>query len=555
MLELNAISISNGVVFGRIIPLIYEKTDEKQFILDSEKEREILKFNNLLDFYRNEKFDDSNLISQKELQFLNLHKELVFDPFLKDSIISKINNENKSLQKSIDETFCYICSKLNELESEYMKDRIYDYLCIHEEFLQKLKNEEQEIFFDDKFILVCENISVKVINKYKNSLIGIISTKGGKTSHASLYCKNMSIPYLICDVLDIRSLKKGVNCILDSKLNKVIIDPKLDVIKDYKNHINNNLTEYLDINIAKTKNNKSIKVLSNISNIDEFLISLNKGTDGIGLFRTEFLYMQDFYPTEEYQFNLFKSIAKKTKKSITIRTFDIGADKKSKYFVLDDEKNPVLGIRGFRVYKEFYNEFRSHLRAILRASAFGNLKIMIPMITSFDEILWIKNEISKIKDELKEDKIDFDENIKFGIMIETPACVFMIDIFIKEVDFVSIGTNDLAQYTLCSDRENSKTQNMYDSFDPSIIRAISKVCNISHRENKKVCLCGNFASELDATSLLILLGIDEFSVTNDVIQSVKRKIRLFDTNRYTDFYENINKFKTKRDILNYFDNK
>ena len=292
-----------------------------------------------------------------------------------------------------------------------------------------------------------------------------------------------------------------------------------------------------------------------ISSFEEFEVSLKNGTDGCGLFRTEFLYMSSESPTEEYQFKIFKKLAQSTDKPIVIRTFDIGADKKSKFFRLDEEKNPFLGLRGFRIYKEFYKELRKHLRAILRASAFGNIKIMIPMITTLDEVLWIKNEILKIKDELREEKIDFDENIEFGIMIETPASVFLFDILVKEVDFVSIGTNDLVQYMLACDRENSKMQQLYDCYDPSVIRSIHRVVDIAHRNGKIVSMCGNFASELDAVELLILLGIDEFSVTNDVLQKIKKKIKLFDHNNYLDFFDNINKFKTGRSVINYFDNK
>lgn len=265
--------------------------------------------------------------------------------------------------------------------------------------------------------------------------------------------------------------------------------------------------------------------------------------------------MSDDSPTEEYQFEIFKKLAESTDKPIIIRTFDIGADKKSKFFRLDEEKNPFLGLRGFRIYKEFHKELRKHLRAILRASAFGNLKIMIPMITTLEEILWIKNEILKIKDELKEERVDFDEDIEFGIMIETPASVFLFDILVKEVDFVSIGTNDLVQYMLACDRENSKMQLLYDCYDPSVIRSIHRVVDIAHRNGKRVSMCGNFASELDAVELLILLGIDEFSVTNDVLQKIKKRIKLFDQNNYLDFFENINKFKTGRSVLYYFDNK
>lgn len=554
MLEYSGFSVSSGIVFGKVIPLIYEKVDFKDYVNELEKKNEILKFRNLLDSYSNENI--SNFGDEVNSKLLNVHKELIDDPYLKNAVINKIDKESKSLYKAIEETFLEICMELNKLESEYMRDRIYDYISIQEEFLQKLSDTGDRLIFEDKFILAVENLSPKIISKYKDKLIGIISTNGGKTSHASLYAKNLSIPYLICDSLDIKSFgKNNCECILDCSSEKLILNPNSSTIEKYKNLFSNSVVGYLDLNIAKTKNNKFIKVCSNISSVDEFEISLKNGTDGCGLFRTEFMYMSDDVPTEEYQFGIFKTLAESTKKPITIRTFDIGADKKSKYFSIDDEKNPFLGLRGFRIYKEFHKELRKHLRAILRASAFGNLKIMVPMITTLDEILWIKNEISRIKDELKEEKIPFDDDIEFGIMIETPASVFMFDILVSEVDFVSIGTNDLAQYMLACDRENSKIQKLYDCYNPAIIRAISDVCNIAHKKGKKVSMCGNFASEVEAIGLLILLGVDEFSVTNDVLQSVKRKIRIFDMNNYIDFYDKFKKFKTGREILNYFDSK
>ena len=464
--------------------------------------------------------------------------------------------ENKSLEKSIEETFGHICFELNNLDSDYMRDRIYDYISIQDEFIRDLTSDEEIEIYENKFILFTENLSPKIIEKYKERLIAIVSKNGGRTSHASLYAKNLQIPYIICDSLDFQELKnKNFDCILDCNQEKIFLNPDDETINIYKKLLKSSQKEFLDKNIVRTKNNRYVRVCSNISSFEEFEVSLKNGTDGCGLFRTEFLYMSSESPTEEYQFKIFKKLAQSTDKPIVIRTFDIGADKKSKFFRLDEEKNPFLGLRGFRIYKEFYKELRKHLRAILRASAFGNIKIMIPMITTLDEVLWIKNEILKIKDELREEKIDFDENIEFGIMIETPASVFLFDILVKEVDFVSIGTNDLVQYMLACDRENSKMQQLYDCYDPSVIRSIHRVVDIAHRNGKIVSMCGNFASELDAVELLILLGIDEFSVTNDVLQKIKKKIKLFDHNNYLDFFDNINKFKTGRSVINYFDNK
>lgn len=547
-------SVSDGIAYGKAVTLFYEKISIQDKILDNEKEKELLRFESLLSgFLESDRIMDED---EKLENLLNVHIELIDDPFLKDTVKNKILTENKSLEKSIEETFSHICYELNSLDSDYMRDRIYDYISIQEEFIRTLTSVEEIKIYENKFILFTENLSPKLIDKYKDQLIGIVSKNGGKTSHASLYAKNLQIPYIICNSLDFQELKnKSFDCILDCDQEKLIINPDGDTVNSYKKSLKASQKEFLDTNIVRTKNNRYVRVCSNISSFEEFEVSLNNGTDGCGLFRTEFLYMSDESPTEEYQFETFKKLAQSTEKPIVIRTFDIGADKKSKFFRLDEEKNPFLGLRGFRIYKEFYKELRKHLRAILRASAFGNVKIMIPMITTLEEVLWIKNEILKIKDELREEKVDFDENIEFGIMIETPASVFLFDILVKEVDFVSIGTNDLVQYMLACDRENSKMQQLYDCYHPSVIRSINRVVDIAHRNGKIVSMCGNFASELDAVELLILLGIDEFSVTNDVLQKIKKRIKLFDYNNYLDFFDKLNKFKTGRSVLYYFDNK
>lgn len=552
MREYLGFSVSNGVVLGKTVTLIYENNLVKEYITDDEKNAEYNRFKNLLKLYDDVEF---SLHDENSKKLLNIHHELIDDPYLQNGILNRIKDENMSLEKAIGETFNEICFELNSLESEYMRDRIYDYISIREEFLSSLSNQKEDID-EESFILIVENLSPKIVEKYKDKLLGIISVNGGKTSHASLYAKNLSIPYIICNDISIENFKdREFDCILDCVNGKVIFEPDVCAVKTYSKlfTVPNVETMYLDI--ARTKNNKYIKVCSNISCVDEFQVSLNCGTDGCGLFRTEFLYMQDNFPTEEYQFQIFKSIAQSTDKEIIIRTFDIGADKKSKFFMIEDEKNPFLGLRGFRIYKSFHKELRRHLRAILRASAYGNIKIMIPMITNLEEILWIKNEINKIKDELREEKMCFDENIAFGIMIETPSSVVLFDVLVKEVDFISIGTNDLVQYMLACDRENSKIQQLYDCYNPSVIRSIYNIVKIAHKNGKKVGMCGNFASDLDAVELLILLGIDEFSVTNDVLQKIKKRIRNFDKKYYLDFFEKLYKFKTGREILNYFDSK
>lgn len=552
---IDGIGISSGCAVGTVEVLLAKNISiNKTKLSEEEVEVEISNFLELFDNYHKIRLEENSTNELVKIQI-----DLIEDPYLKDTIISKIQNENKNFKLAINETFMEICDVLNASDSEYIRDRIFDYLTIYQDLMELSENNLENfsgIMTNEKFFLFVENLSPNMIDKYRENLVGIVSTTGGKTSHASLYAKSLGIPYLICDNIDLKEFVDYKNyAIIDCDNHFLILNPSYNVMASYKSRVSKKRNSEIIFEKVKTKNGREVEVFSNITSFEEYKFALSQGADGCGLFRTEFLYMGEFLPTENYQFGVFKSVAELSEKPVIIRTFDIGADKKSKHFELDDEKNPFLGIRGFRLYENFYKEFRKHLRAILRASNFGKFKIMIPMITNYEEIIWIKNEISRIKDELKEEKIPFDENIEFGIMIETPSSVMLIDILIKEVDFVSIGTNDLTQYMLACDREHLKLQKLYDSFNPSIIRSIKKIIDVAHLNGKKVGICGNFASEIDSINLLMLLGIDEVSVTSDVLQTIKKEISKFDVKYYDDFFDKFDKFKTGKEIIDYFDNK
>lgn len=551
---IDGMGVSSGCSVGFVEVLLPKQIKISKTVLNEEDvEEEILNFKSLVDSYLNIHANDEN-------EFSKIHVDLLQDPYVQNTVISKIKNDRKNLKLSINETFMEICDVLNNSDSEYIRDRIFDYLTIYQELIEISEDVFSEyINFNpnnEKFFLFVENLSANTIDRLRENLVGIVSTTGGKTSHASLYAKSLGIPYLICENLNLQDFVDYKNyAILDCDNNFLILDPTYNVMSGYQNRINKQKISKIIFDNVKTKNHKEIKVLSNITSFEEYKFAISQGADGCGLFRTEFLYMGEFLPTENYQYSIFKQVAEFSDKPVTIRTFDIGADKKSKHFQMEDEKNPFLGVRGFRIYETFHKEFRKHIRAILRASHFGKLKIIIPMITTVEEIHWIKNEISKIMDELKEENIPFDENIEFGIMIETPSSVMLIDILIKEVDFVSIGTNDLTQYMLACDREHLKLQKLYDSFNPSIIRAILTTIRVAHGYKKKVSICGDFASKLDALALLLLLGVDELSVTVDVLQSLKKEILKFDENKFSDFLDKFPTFKKSIDIINYIDSR
>lgn len=551
---IDGIGVTSGCSVGFVEVLLPKQVKiTNEILTDEDVGLELENFDDLLQKYFDLHSEDTN-------EFSKIHRDLLEDPYVQNNVRRKITEEKKNLKFAINETFMEICDVLNASDSEYIRDRIFDYLTIYQELIEI----SEDIFSEfanfnpnnEKFFLFVENLSANTIDRLRENLVGIVSTTGGKTSHASLYAKSLGIPYIICENLNLQDFVEYKNyAILDCDNNFLILDPTYNVMSGYQSRANKRKTSEIIFDRVKTKNNKEIGVLSNITSIEEYKFALSQGADGCGLFRTEFLYMGDFLPTENYQFGIFKKIAEISDKPVTIRTFDIGADKQSKHFLLDDEKNPVLGIRGFRLYEIFHKEFKKHIRAILRASHFGKIKIMIPMISTIEEVNWIKNEISKIMDELKEEKIPFDENIEFGIMVETPSSVMLIDILIREVDFVSIGTNDLTQYMLACDREHIKLQKLYDTFNPAIVRSLLTVIKVANGYGKKVSICGDFASKIDALPLLLLLGVDDISVTVDVLQSLKKSILKFDDRCYDDFSEKFPRFRKASDIVNYFDNK
>lgn len=551
---IDGIGVTSGCSVGFVEVLVPKQVKITNEILTEDDVNLVLEnFDNLLEKYFLIHSEDKN-------EFSKIHKDLLEDPYIQRTVKKKITEDKKNLKFAINETFMEICDILNSSESEYIRDRIFDYLTIYQELIEISEDIFSEIANfnpnNEKFFLFVENLSANTIDRLRENLVGIVSTTGGKTSHASLYAKSLGIPYIICENLNLEEFLDYKNyAILDCDNNFLILDPTYNVMSGYKSRVNKQKNSKIVFDRVKTKNEIEVGVLSNITSVEEYKFALSQGADGCGLFRTEFLYMGDFLPTENYQFGIFKKVAELSKKPVTIRTFDIGADKQSKHFLLDDEKNPVLGLRGFRLYETFHKEFRKHIRAILRASNFGKLKIMIPMISTIEEVHWIKNEISKIMDELKEEKISFDENIEFGIMVETPSSVMLIDILIREVDFVSIGTNDLTQYMLACDREHIKLQKLYDTFNPAIVRSLLTVIKVAKGYGKKVSICGDFASKIDALPLLLLLGVDEISVTVDVLQSLKKEISKFDSENYKDFSEKFPRFKKSSDIINYFDNK
>lgn len=461
------------------------------------------------------------------------HMAIADDFTLQESVTQKIREEKKNVQLAISEAVNEVAELFRQMEDEYMRERSADVLDIGKRFLIKCKNVVVQDLAEIKepVIVVARDLfpsdTVKMNPEYVK---GIITQEGGVTSHVSIMAKNYGIPALTGVSNVLASVTPGSVICMDAARGKIIIDPAEVVLQDYEKRRQEEEAELEKIKEYRsmepvTPDGKRIYLCVNVGNTDEIKLALDKNIDGVGLFRTEFLYMEgSHFPTEEEQFKVYKEAAELCPQEVTIRTLDIGGDKKLPYYEFEPEENPFLGWRAIRISLDMPDMFCAQLRAILRASAFGHIRIMFPMMISVEELIKAKALVEKCKDELRVEKIPFDEEIELGMMMETPASVLLADEFAKEADFFSIGTNDLTQYILAVDRGNKKIASRYDSFHPAVLKAIKTIIDAGHKQNIKVGMCGELAGDVNAVPKLLELGLDEFSMSAGNVDYVRRTV-------------------------------
>lgn len=464
---------------------------------------------------------------------LMAHLEMVQDPAFSDGVIEKIKSLQNA-QLAVDNTANEFAAIFDAMEDEYMKERGADVRDVRNRLMRSLKGIKQDGFKDinSKVILIAEDLAPSDMSNINlDYVLGIATEYGGVTSHVSIMARNLGLPALV----GVKDLTKEVDSedylILDASAGKIIINPDQETIDRYKalDEEYRRREKELKASVhlpAVTPDGRTVKVYANVGNIFDIQNAANNGIKGIGLFRTETLYMESaHFPTEDEQFEVYKKAAILCPEEVTIRTLDIGGDKSLPYYQFDHEDNPFLGWRAIRMSLELKDIFKTQLRAILRASAFGRIRIMYPMIASLEELEEANEILMACKEELTQSGIVFDPDIKAGIMIETPAAVLCADALAEHADFFSIGTNDLTQYVLAVDRGNKKIARLYDPFHPAVIRSIKHVIESGHARGIEVGMCGELAGNADATVLLLGLGLDEFSMSVSEIASIKDIIR------------------------------
>lgn len=535
-MEIKGISVVTGIAIGNIhvFKNDFEKEISEYIKEDSEKEKAkynkavltaTSQINNILESAK--KADN-----QTQVSIMEAHMQMLSDPMLEDSI-NQFINEGLSAPEAILNASNQIAKILSDLEDEYLKERSADVIDIGRRLIRILLNISEPVFEGENMIICGEDIEPSVIaNLSTKQVSGVVFGSGSSTSHAVIIAKAKGFVTLVGIGEAISSIKDKSMVVLDGYKEKIIIEPSKDILESYQKELeieNKKKAYYLSLSSlpAITKDGREVILAANIGNPKDIDHALQYGCKGVGLFRTEFVFLgKHKLPTEEEQFNEYKYVVQKTGDNLcVIRTMDIGGDKPLDYLEIPKEENPFLGYRAIRICLDKTDLFITQIKAILRAGVSGKVAIMIPMIINIDEIKEAKRLIAQAMNELEKEGKKYSKDVQIGIMIETPAAALMALEFAKEVDFFSIGTNDLVQYTLAVDRGNQKIRHLYDHFNPAVIKLIVKVVEAAHIHGKWVGMCGEMASDPIAAPLLLEIGLDEFSMSGPSIPIIKEIVQ------------------------------
>ena len=472
-------------------------------------------------------------VGESEAQIFEVHQMMLEDDDYNDSVKNIITSQGLNAEYAVATTGDNFSTMFAAMDDEYFQARAVDVKDISERIINILMGTGEAKVSDEPSIIVAEDLAPsETVQMDKSKLLGFVTRLGSSNSHTAILARTMNIPALI--QVDIKEEWNGKQAIIDGFSGKFIIEPEADVLEEYqkKQAEQQERRRLLAEQKGKptvTKNGKAIKLFANIGSVSDLQSVMENDAAGIGLFRSEFLYLEsETYPTEEEQFKAYKMVAETMAgKKVIIRTLDIGADKQVDYFELDKEENPAMGLRAIRICLTRPEIFKTQLRALLRASAFGNIAVMYPMIISVEEVRKIKAIMEEVKAELDEAGIPYG-NVEQGIMIETPAAVILSDLLAKEVDFFSIGTNDLTQYTLAIDRQNAKLDEFYNPHHEAVLRMIQMVVENAHKAGIWAGICGELGADLELTDRFMEMGVDELSVSPTFIYPVRQKIREYD---------------------------
>ena len=537
MITLSGKSVFGGIAIGKIA--FYkrneiqikrsrvEDTEQEVKRFEAAKEKAVSQLQELHD----KALDD---VGETNAMIFEIHQMMLEDLDYVESIVNIITSQEVNAEYAVATTADNFAEMFAAMDDAYMQGRAADVKDVSERLIQVLSDQNSaSMEMNEPVIIAADDlVPSETVQLDKEKVLSFITMYGSANSHTAILARTMNIPAVIGIGEDLKKEYDGKEAIVDGMEGVIYIDPDKETFtrmreKQKEDQEQKTLLEQLKGKENITKSGQKVMVYANIGNLSDVGAVLKNDAGGIGLFRSEFLYLEsETFPTEEEQFKVYKQVAENMAgKRVIIRTLDIGADKQVDYFGLDKEENPALGYRAIRICLTRQEIFKTQLRALYRASAYGQIAIMFPMIISVDEVKQIKKIIEEVKQELREEGIDFRENVELGVMIETPAAVMVSRDLAKEVDFFSVGTNDLTQYTLAIDRQNQKLEPFYDSHHPAVLSMIRMAAENAHAEGKWIGICGELGADLSLTETFLEMGIDELSVAPGMILPLRKRIR------------------------------
>lgn len=534
---INGIAASDGVAIAKAYLLVEPDlsfTNEKVTDTDAE----IQKFRNALEASKIEltkiRNNAEKQLGPDKAAIFDAHLLVLDDPELIQPIEDKIANEKVSAPEALDEVTSQFITIFESMDNEYMRERAADIRDVSKRVLAHLLGVElpNPSMIDESVIIVGNDLTPSDTAQLNKEFVqGFVTNIGGRTSHSAIMSRSLEIASVVGTKSVTKEVKQGDMVIVDGITGDVIVDPTEDELIAYQNKRERFFEDKKELQKLRdaetvTIDGEHAELAANIGTPDDLYGVMENGAEGIGLYRTEFLYMgRDQMPTEDEQFEAYKKVLETMKdKRVVVRTLDIGGDKELPYLNLPKEMNPFLGYRAIRLCLDQQDIFRTQLRALLRASAYGKLNIMFPMVATINEFRDAKAILLEEKENLKNDGHDVSDEIELGIMVEIPSTAALADIFAKEVDFFSIGTNDLIQYTMAADRMSERVSYLYQPYNPAILRLVKQVIEASHKEGKWTGMCGEMAGDETAIPLLLGLGLDEFSMSATSILKARRQI-------------------------------
>lgn len=539
-------SVFGGIAIGKIS--VYSKAEQQVKRLKIENvEKEVERYHEATATaiqHLQELYDKAlREVGEANAAIFEIHQMMLEDDDYAESIENMIQMQKVNAEYAVAQTADNFARMFSLMDDDYMKERAADVKDISERLLTVLQGEEsQGVEFQEPSIIVADDLAPsETVQLDKDKVLSFVTVHGSLNSHSAILARTMGIPALVGTKLPVDDTVNGKLGIVDGTNGIIYVDPDEVTLGKMKELQKIELEKKKLLETLKGKENitldgQKILLYANIGNTKDLATVLQNDAGGIGLFRSEFIYLErEDYPTEEEQFQIYKAVAETMAgKCVIIRTLDIGADKQCDYFKMEKEENPAMGCRAIRICLKRPEIFKTQLRALFRASVYGKIAIMYPMITSVKEIQRIKDIVTQVKAELEEQGVEYREPEQ-GIMIETPAAVMISDQLAKEVDFFSIGTNDLTQYTLAIDRQNTALDEFYDPHHPAVLRMISMVVNNAHKAGIWAGICGELGADRELTKEFLVMGVDELSVSPGNILPIRKIVRETNVKEYKEY--------------------